>query len=60
MSDDEDTMAIIDLGTLLVIMLAQPDAETALDGMRRVAMAIVDRTRSIRRRAYPDDPGDSY
>jgi len=53
--DDDDTMAIIDLGNLLTIMLAQPDADTALDGVRRVASSIVDRARDMRKRAFPED-----
>jgi hypothetical protein len=32
----------------LVILLAQPDAETAIDGMHKVAQVIVDRAQSIR------------
>ncbi len=53
--DEDDIETIIDLGNLLSILLAQPDAETALDGMRRVAYKIVDCAKSIRDRALPDE-----
>ena len=55
MNNDDDTQTIIDLGSLLAIMLAQPDAETALDGMRHVAHMIVDCARSIRQREFPNE-----
>ena len=45
---DEDSQVILDLANLLVILLAQPDAETAIDGMHKVAQIISDHARSIR------------
>ena len=46
-SDHEDLAAIEDFATLLVILLAQPDAETAIQQMHRVAHLIVCHTRAI-------------
>ncbi|QOZ52882.1 hypothetical protein [Bradyrhizobium sp. CCBAU 53338] len=43
----EDIMVVVDLTNLLVVLLAQPDAETAIDGMHKVAQVISDRARSI-------------
>ena len=51
----EDDTAIIDLGSMLAILLAQPDAETAINGMRHVAITIVDHARAIRHRRFPDE-----
>jgi hypothetical protein len=45
---DEDSQVILDLANLLAILLAQPDAETAIDGMHKVAQIISDRATSIR------------
>jgi hypothetical protein len=39
---------IFDLATLLGVLLAQPDADTAIDGMRRVATIIRERVGSLR------------
>jgi hypothetical protein len=45
---DEDSLVILNLADLLVILLAQPDAETAIDGMHKVAQTISERARSVR------------
>ncbi|WOH53769.1 hypothetical protein [Bradyrhizobium sp. sBnM-33] len=45
---EEDCAAIIDEGNLLCIMLAQPDADSALNEMHRIATLIVDHARAIR------------
>jgi hypothetical protein len=45
---DDDSQVILDLANLLVILLAQPDADTAIDGMHKVAQVIADRAMSIR------------
>ncbi|MBR1231968.1 hypothetical protein [Bradyrhizobium sp. AUGA SZCCT0182] len=39
---------IFDLASLLGVLLAQPDAETAIDGMHRVAQIIRDRALVLR------------
>jgi hypothetical protein len=57
MNNDDDTQTIIDLGNMLRVMLAQPDADSVLDGMRHVAGTIVDCARSIRRREFPNEGG---
>jgi hypothetical protein len=44
----EDAAASEDWGTLLAILLAQPDADTAIDQMHRVSNLIVDHARVIR------------
>lgn len=49
-SDHEDLAAIEDFATLLVILLAQPDAETAIQQMHRVAGQIVCHARAIQGR----------
>lgn len=45
---DEDSQIILDLANLLAILLAQPDAETAIGGMHKVAHVISERAQSIR------------
>ena len=40
--------AIEEWGSLLAVLLAQPDAETVLPQMQRVAWSIVDHARSIK------------
>lgn len=49
-SDYEDLAAIDDFGTLLMILLAQPDAETAIPQMHRVAGLIVCHARAMKSR----------
>lgn len=44
----EDITVVVDLADLLAILLAQPDAETAIDGMHKVAQIIGDHARSVR------------
>jgi hypothetical protein len=43
-----DAAAIDDWASLLAILLAQPDADTALDQMPRVAWQIIDHARAIK------------
>lgn len=45
-----DIEAISDWATLLAILLAQPDADTALPQMHRVAWQIIDHARAIKLR----------
>ena len=42
-----DAAAIDDWATLLAVLLAQPDADTAIDQMHRLAHLIVDHARAI-------------
>lgn len=42
----EDMTRVIDLADMLAILLAQPDAETAVDGMHKVAQIISEHARS--------------
>jgi hypothetical protein len=49
-SDIQDLAAIEDFATLLVILLAQPDADTAIQQMHRVAGLIVCHARAIQTR----------
>jgi hypothetical protein len=42
-----DATAILDWGTLLAIVLAQPDRDTAINQMHRVAWQIIDHARAI-------------
>lgn len=46
----EDADAIDDWATLAAIMLAQPDADTALPQMNRVMWQIIDHARAIKAR----------
>jgi hypothetical protein len=46
-ADSADLAAIEDHATLLVILLAQPDADTAVPQMHRVAQLIVDHVQAI-------------
>jgi hypothetical protein len=46
-SDHEDLAAIEDFGTLLMILLAQPDADSAIPQMHRVAGLIVCHARAM-------------
>jgi hypothetical protein len=50
LADMEDLTAIEDWGTLLAILLAQPDADTAIQQMHRVAGLIVCHMRAIQSR----------
>jgi hypothetical protein len=54
LADGNDTLAdieaISDWATLLAILLAQPDADTALPQMHRVAWQIIDHARAIKLR----------
>ncbi|WOH53524.1 hypothetical protein [Bradyrhizobium sp. sBnM-33] len=45
---EEDCAAINDQGNLLCVMLAQPDADSALNEMHRIATLIGDHARAIR------------
>ncbi len=45
-----DIEDIVALGELLCVMLVQPDAESALSCMQRVACATVDRAKALRER----------
>jgi hypothetical protein len=49
-SDYEDLAAIEDFGTLLMILLAQPDADSAISQMHRVAGLIVCHARAMQSR----------
>jgi hypothetical protein len=49
-ADITDLAAIEDFATLLVILLAQPDADTAIQQMHRVAGLIVCHARAIQSR----------
>ena len=50
---DDDLGRGIDLADLLAVLLAQPDAETAIDGMHKVAQFIGEHARSIKRHPTP-------
>lgn len=45
---DQDSRVILNLADLLCVLLAQPDADTAIDGIWQVAHVIADRARAIR------------
>lgn len=49
-SDHEDLAAIEDLGTPLMILLAQPDADGAMPQMHRIAGLIVCHARAMKSR----------
>ncbi|WP_141340923.1 hypothetical protein [Bradyrhizobium sp. USDA 3458] len=44
----DDLTRVIDLADLLAILLAQPDADTAINGMHKVAQIIGEHARSAR------------
>lgn len=48
--NEADIQDIVLLTDLLVVMLAQPDADTAIDGMHRVMQIISDRAHALRDR----------
>jgi dUTPase len=50
LADIEDLAAIEDFAILLTILLAQPDADTAIQQMHRVAQLIVCHARAIQSR----------
>ncbi|MVT63548.1 hypothetical protein GPL21_00270 [Bradyrhizobium pachyrhizi] len=45
--NDDDIDVIVDLSGLLMVLLAQPDADTAIDGMHKVAQVIWQRARGV-------------
>jgi hypothetical protein len=49
-SDNDDCRAIIDHASLLCILLAQPDVDTAIDQMHRIAWLIINHARAIEAR----------
>ncbi|WGS23385.1 MULTISPECIES: hypothetical protein [unclassified Bradyrhizobium] len=49
--DIEDIVALTEL---MIVMLAQPDAKTALDGMQRLMGIVADRARDLRARLLED------
>lgn len=53
---EDDLMVIKDLADLLVVLLAQPDADTAIDGMHKVAWVISNRAKAIRDREAVPSP----
>jgi hypothetical protein len=48
--NEADIQNIVVLIDLLVVMLAQPDADTAIDGMHRVTQIISDHAHALRDR----------
>ncbi|MBR0801419.1 hypothetical protein JQ615_39340 [Bradyrhizobium jicamae] len=44
----DDIQRVIDLADLLAILMAQPDAETAMDGMHKVAQIISEHAISVK------------
>ncbi|WP_439356672.1 hypothetical protein [Bradyrhizobium sp. DASA03007] len=48
--ENEDIQNIVLLIDMLVVLLAQPDAETAIDGMHRVTQIISDHAHALRDR----------
>ncbi|MEK9281176.1 hypothetical protein MTR72_16400 [Bradyrhizobium sp. ISRA442] len=48
--NEADITNIVLLTDLLVVMLAQPDADTAIDGMHRVMQIISDHAHALRER----------
>ena len=45
---DDDSLVILNLADLLVILLTQAIADTAIDGMHKVAMVISESAQMIR------------
>lgn len=54
--NEADITDIVLLTDLLVVMLAQPDADTAIDGMHRVMQIISDRAHDLRARLLVRQP----
>ncbi|EIG56092.1 hypothetical protein [Bradyrhizobium sp. WSM1253] len=54
--NEADIDDIVTLSELLCVMLAQPDADTALVGMHRVMLIIADRARDLRDRLNGSKP----
>jgi hypothetical protein len=52
---NEDSLVILNLADLLCVLLAQPDAESAIDGMHRVAQMISERAQAIQNRLNPTE-----
>jgi hypothetical protein len=50
MNNDDDAQTIIDLGMMLVALLASPDAETVTEGMRHTVWEMINCAQSIRKR----------
>ncbi|SDJ43521.1 hypothetical protein SAMN05216338_104960 [Bradyrhizobium sp. Rc2d] len=50
LENEADIQNIVLLTDLLVVMLAQPDADTAIDGMHRVMQIISDHAHALRDR----------
>lgn len=48
--NEADIQDIVVLTDLLVVMLAQPDADTAIDGMHRVMQIVSDHAHALRER----------
>jgi len=55
-ADNQDLAAIEDHAYLLAVILAQPDAETAINSMHRIAQLIVDHVQAIRGRREEANP----
>lgn len=53
--NEADIQDIVLLTDLLVVMLAQPDADTAIDGMHCIMQIISDRAHAIRDRLNERD-----
>jgi hypothetical protein len=52
---NQDNRVVLDLANLLCVLLAQPDAETAIEGMYQVAHVISDRAQAIQNRLNPPE-----
>ena len=50
--NEDDIYMVIDLASMLTVLMAQRDAETAIDGMHRVCQIIVERAMAIQKRLY--------
>ncbi|WP_445215690.1 hypothetical protein ACKWRH_24985 [Bradyrhizobium sp. Pa8] len=54
--NEADIEDIVTLTDLLCVMMAQPDADTALVGMHRVMLIISDHAHALRERLYGSKP----
>jgi len=49
---DDDSRVIVNLADLLAVLLAQPDADSAINGMHSVAQIISERAHSLREKLH--------
>jgi hypothetical protein len=56
LENEADIEDIVALSDLLCVMMAQPDAETTLEGMHRVMLIIADHAHALRDRFYGNKP----